>query len=552
MTRDFFMPSPGLSDGTVPASPGSGKRRYRTDRSFIHINRFRRGDKPAAPSYRDGRGNLLSGRAGLLDMLTTHPFDDDKLREECGVFGIWGADTASAVVALGLHALQHRGQEAAGITSWDGRNFHAHRAMGHVAGNFDRDEIIRRLAGQTAIGHVRYSTAGETALRNVQPLFAELSSGGFAVAHNGNISNALKLRRELNRRGSIFQSTSDTEVIIHLVATSTYRTLIDRFIDALKHVEGAYSLVCLTSEGMIACRDPLGIRPLVMGRLGDAYIFASETVALDVVGATFIRSVEPGELIIVSDQGLRSHRPFGDVRPRPCIFEHIYFSRPDSVLDGASVYSVRKAIGAELARENPVEADYVVPVPDSGVPAAIGYAQESGIPFELGIIRSHYVGRTFIQPSDQVRHLGVKLKHNANSALIAGKRLVLVDDSIVRGTTSLKIVQMLREAGAREVHMRIASPPTRHSCFYGVDTPERAKLLAAQMSVAQMNEYIRADSLGFISIDGLYRALGEEMREETQPQYCDACFTGAYPTRLTDHEDQAEPDQLAMLAERYG
>ena len=536
----------------MPASPGSGKRRYRTDRSFIHINRFRRGDKPAAPSYRDGRGNLLSGRAGLLDMLTTHPFDDDKLREECGVFGIWGADTASAVVALGLHALQHRGQEAAGITSWDGRNFHAHRAMGHVAGNFDRDEIIRRLAGQTAIGHVRYSTAGETALRNVQPLFAELSSGGFAVAHNGNISNALKLRRELNRRGSIFQSTSDTEVIIHLVATSTYRTLIDRFIDALKHVEGAYSLVCLTSEGMIACRDPLGIRPLVMGRLGDAYIFASETVALDVVGATFIRSVEPGELIIVSDQGLRSHRPFGDVRPRPCIFEHIYFSRPDSVLDGASVYSVRKAIGAELARENPVEADYVVPVPDSGVPAAIGYAQESGIPFELGIIRSHYVGRTFIQPSDQVRHLGVKLKHNANSALIAGKRLVLVDDSIVRGTTSLKIVQMLREAGAREVHMRIASPPTRHSCFYGVDTPERAKLLAAQMSVAQMNEYIRADSLGFISIDGLYRALGEEMREETQPQYCDACFTGAYPTRLTDHEDQAEPDQLAMLAERYG
>ena len=536
----------------MPASPGSGKRRYRTDRSFIHINRFRRGDKPAAPSYMTGRGNLLSGRAGLLDMLTTHPFDDDKLREECGVFGIWGADTASAVVALGLHALQHRGQEAAGITSWDGRNFHAHRAMGHVAGNFDRDEIIRRLAGQTAIGHVRYSTAGETALRNVQPLFAELSSGGFAVAHNGNISNALKLRRELNRRGSIFQSTSDTEVIIHLVATSTYRTLIDRFIDALKHVEGAYSLVCLTSEGMIACRDPLGIRPLVMGRLGDAYIFASETVALDVVGATFIRSVEPGELIIVSDQGLRSHRPFGDVRPRPCIFEHIYFSRPDSVLDGASVYSVRKAIGAELARENPVEADYVVPVPDSGVPAAIGYAQESGIPFELGIIRSHYVGRTFIQPSDQVRHLGVKLKHNANSALIAGKRLVLIDDSIVRGTTSLKIVQMLREAGAREVHMRIASPPTRHSCFYGVDTPERAKLLAAQMSVAQMNEYIRADSLGFISIDGLYRALGEEMREETQPQYCDACFTGAYPTRLTDHEDQAEPDQLAMLAERYG
>jgi amidophosphoribosyltransferase len=488
-------------------------------------------------------------------MLTTHPFDTgldgDKLREECGVFGIWGSDSASAVVALGLHALQHRGQEAAGITSYDGRNFHSHRAMGHVAGNFDKDDVIRRLAGAAAIGHVRYSTTGETALRNVQPLFAELASGGFAVAHNGNISNAMRLRRDLNRRGSIFQSTSDTEVIIHLVATSTYRTLLDRLIDALKQVEGAYSLICLTGEGMIACRDPLGIRPLVMGRLGDSYIFASETVALDVVGATYLRTVEPGEIVIVSPQGVRSHRPFADARPRPCVFEHIYFSRPDSVLDGASVYAVRKAIGAELARENPVEADYVVPVPDSGVPAAIGFAQASGIPFELGIIRSHYVGRTFIQPGDAVRHLGVKLKHNANSALIQGKKLVLIDDSIVRGTTSLKIVQMLREAGAREVHMRIASPPTRHSCFYGVDTPERAKLLAAQMNVAQMNDYIKADSLAFISIDGLYRALGEDLRDEAQPQYCDACFTGAYPTRLTDQEDVQEPDQLALLAERY-
>ena len=488
-------------------------------------------------------------------MLTTNPFDPelsgDKLREECGVFGIWGADTASAIVALGLHALQHRGQEAAGITSWDGRAFHSHRAQGHVAGNFDRDDIIRSLAGTASIGHVRYSTTGETALRNVQPLFAELSSGGFAVAHNGNISNALKLRRELNRRGSIFQSTSDTEVIIHLVATSSYRTLLDRFIDALKQVEGAYSLVCLTSEGMIACRDPLGIRPLVMGRLGDSYIFASETVALDVVGATYIRSVEPGELIIVSNRGVKSIRPFAAVRPRPCIFEHVYFARPDSIVDGSSVYSVRKRIGAELAIESPVDADYVVPVPDSGVPAAIGYAQQSGIPFELGIIRSHYVGRTFIQPSDQVRHLGVKLKHNANSALITGKKLVLIDDSIVRGTTSLKIVQMLRDAGAREVHMRIASPPTRHSCFYGVDTPERAGLLAAQMNVAEMADYIRADSLAFLSIDGLYRAVGEDVREEHQPQHCDACFTGDYPTRLTDHEETEPTDQLALLAERY-
>ncbi len=485
-----------------------------------------------------------------MGMLTTNPFDDDKLREECGVFGIWAADTAAAIAALGLHALQHRGQEAAGITSFDGRAFHSHRAMGHVAGNFDKDQVIRALAGRSAIGHVRYSTTGETALRNVQPLFAELASGGFAVAHNGNISNAMRLRRDLNRRGSIFQSTSDTEVIIHLVATSTYPTLLDRFIDALKQVEGAYSLVCLTAEGLIACRDPLGIRPLVMGRLGDAYIFASETVALDVVGATYIRTVEPGELIVVSEKGVQTHKPFAPTRPRPCIFEHVYFSRPDSILDGASVYSVRKAIGAELARENGVDADYVVPVPDSGVPAAIGYAQESGIPFELGIIRSHYVGRTFIQPSDQVRHLGVKLKHNANSALIKGKKLVLIDDSIVRGTTSLKIVQMLREAGASEVHMRIASPPTRHSCFYGVDTPERTKLLAAQMNVAEMNHYIKADSLAFLSIDGLYRALGEEMREIAEPQYCDACFTGAYPTRLTDQEDLEQRDQL-LPSEMY-
>lgn len=483
-------------------------------------------------------------------MLTTHPFDDDKLREECGIFGIWGAETASAMVALGLHALQHRGQEAAGITSWDGHGFHTHRAMGHVAGNFDKDEIIRALPGKVACGHVRYSTTGETALRNVQPLFAELSSGGFAIAHNGNISNAMKLKRDLVRSGSIFQSTSDTETIIHLVAMSKYRTLLDRFIDALKQVEGAYSLVCLTPEGMIACRDPLGIRPLVLGRIGEAYIFASETVALDVVGATFIRQVDPGEIVIVSEGGLRSIRPFADQRSRPCIFEHVYFSRPDSIVDGSSVYTVRKRIGAQLAIESGVEADLVIPVPDSGTPAAIGYAQESGIPFELGIIRSHYVGRTFIQPGDQVRHLGVKLKHNANRALIDGQRVVLIDDSIVRGTTSVKILQMLRDAGAREVHLRIASPPTRHSCFYGVDTPERAKLLAAQMTIAEMASYIGADSLAFVSINGLYKALGEADREATQPAYCDACFTGDYPTHLTDQEELIPTDQLALHGER--
>ncbi|HEU5483012.1 MAG TPA: amidophosphoribosyltransferase, partial [Sphingomicrobium sp.] len=453
-------------------------------------------------------------------MLTTHPFNDDKLREECGIFGVWGADTAASFVALGLHALQHRGQEAAGVVSFDGKHFHGHRAMGTVAGNFDRDEVIRRLGGRSAIGHVRYSTTGESGMRNIQPLFAELAEGGFAVAHNGNLSNAMKLRRTLNRRGSIFQSTSDTEVIIHLVATSNCMTTLEKLTDALKQVEGAYSLLVLTEEGLIACRDPLGIRPLVMGKLGETTIFASETVALDVIGASFLREIEPGELVIVNDSGLRSFRPFDKVEPRPCIFEHVYFSRPDSIVDGQSVYEVRKAIGAELAREAPVVADYVVPVPDSGVPDAIGFSQASKIPFELGIIRSHYVGRTFIQPTQEVRNLGVKLKHNANSALVDGKSIVLIDDSIVRGTTSVKLVQMMRDAGAREVHMRIASPPTRHSCFYGVNTPERAKLLAAQMTVEQMRDYINADSLAFISIEGLYRALGQE-RDAASPQRCD-------------------------------
>ena len=486
-------------------------------------------------------------------MLTTHPFepeDGDHPREECGIFGVYGSDGAAALVALGLHALQHRGQEAAGITSFDGEHFHTHRAMGHVAGNFDRDDIIRALPGTVATGHVRYSTTGETALRNVQPLYAELQSGGFAVAHNGNISNAMKVRRELIRRGSIFQCTSDTEVIIHLVATSSYRTLLDRFIDALKQIEGAYSLIVMTPEGMIACRDPLGIRPLVMGRLDDTIIFASETVALDVVGATFERAVEPGELVIVRDGSITSHRPFAPVAPRPCIFEWVYFSRPDSIAGERSVYDVRKGIGAQLAIEAPVDADLVIPVPDSGVPAAIGYAQQSGIPFELGIIRSHYVGRTFISPGDKVRHIGVKLKHNANRALIKGKRVVLIDDSIVRGTTSLKIVQMMRDAGAAEVHMRIASPPTRHSCFYGVDTPERAKLLAAKHDLAGMTGFIHADSLAFVSIDGLYKALGEARRREVAPGYCDACFTGDYPTTLTDHDETVVEDQFALLAER--
>ena len=488
-------------------------------------------------------------------MNLTHPFldaDGDKLREECGIFGVIGTKEAAGMTALGLHALQHRGQEAVGIVSFDGQQFFARRGLGHVAQVFTGAAALAELPGDMASGHVRYSTTGGQGLRNVQPLHADLARGGFTVAHNGNISNAMHLKQELVNKGAIFHSSSDTEVIIHLIATSRYPTLLDRFVDALRMVEGAYSLICMTPKRMIACRDPLGIRPLVMGKIGDATVFASETVALDIVGAEFVREIEPGELVEVRQDGrLTSHRPFGRPNPRPCIFEHVYFSRPDSVMGGKSVYDVRKRIGMELARESGIEADLVVPVPDSGVPAAIGYAQESGIPFELGIIRSHYVGRTFIQPSDGARHAGVKRKHNANRAIVEGKRIVLIDDSIVRGTTSLQIVQMMREAGAAEVHMRIASPPYENSCFYGVDTPERSKLLAAQMDVAAMGKFIEADSLAFLSIDGLYRAMGETARDNACPQHCDACFTGDYPTYLTDHtERESDQRQLALAVDK--
>jgi amidophosphoribosyltransferase len=487
-------------------------------------------------------------------MIFAHPFhapDGDKLREECGIFGVIGAREASAMTALGLHALQHRGQEAVGIVSYDGAEFFARRGLGHVAQVFFDNALFAELPGEMASGHVRYSTTGGSGLRNVQPLFADLARGGFSIAHNGNISNAMSLKRDLIAKGSIFQSTSDTEVIIHLIATSRFPKLLDRFVDALRMVEGAYSLICMTPKRMIACRDPLGIRPLVMGKLGEATIFASETVALDVVGAEFLREVEPGELVEVRQDGrISSHRPFGPSAPRPCIFEHVYFSRPDSVSGGRSVYEVRKQIGMELAKEAPVVADLVIPVPDSGVPAAIGYAQQSGIPFELGIIRSHYVGRTFIQPEDGARHADVKRKHNANRALVEGKRIILIDDSIVRGTTSLKIVQMMRDAGAAEVHMRVASPPTEHSCFYGVDTPERSKLLAARMDIQGMADFIHADSLAFVSMDGLYRAVGEAGRDAAAPQYCDACFSGDYPTRLTDLLERENPDQLSLPVER--
>jgi len=474
---------------------------------------------------------------------------DDRFHEECGVFGIFGHPDAAALTALGLHALQHRGQEAAGITSFDGREFYTERHIGLVGDNFSKASVIARMPGTQAIGHTRYSTTGGSGVRNVQPLYAELSSGGFAVAHNGNLTNAMTIQHDLQRRGAIFQSTSDTETILHLVATSQRSALVDRVVDALKAIEGAYSLVCLAQERLIGCRDPLGIRPLVMGEIDGSVVLASETCALDIIGAHFLREIEPGEMVVITERGIDSLRPF-EARPsRFCIFEYVYFARPDSSYSGTSVYQVRKRIGHELARESGVDADVVVPVPDSGTPAAIGFAEGSGIPFDFGIIRNHYVGRTFIAPTDSIRHMGVKLKHNANRPVIAGKRIVLVDDSIVRGTTSLKIVQMMREAGAAEVHMRIASPPTTDSCFYGVDTPEKGKLLASRMTIAEMARYIQVDSLALLSIDGLYRAVGEAARNNEMPQYCDACFTGQYPTALTDQAGSGPVRQLSTMAD---
>ena len=464
--------------------------------------------------------------------------DADRLREECGVFGIFGHPEAAALTALGLHALQHRGQEAAGIVAFDGERFNSERRLGLVGDHFSRAATIERLPGSSAVGHVRYATTGATILRNVQPLFAELASGGLAVAHNGNLTNGLTLRQELIADGAICQSTSDTEVVLMLTARSRARRIVDRFIDALKRIEGAYALVALTNKKLIGARDPLGIRPLVLGELDGCPILTSETCALDILGAKFVRDIENGEVVVIDETGVTSVKPFAPVKARPCIFEYIYFARPDSVVHGRSVYDARKAMGAQLAREAPAEADVVVPVPDSGVPAALGYAQALGLPFELGIIRNHYVGRTFIQPTQAIRESGVKLKHNANRAVVEGKRIVLLDDSIVRGTTSVKIVAMMREAGAREVHFRISSPPITHPDFYGIDTPEREKLLAARMSLEEMREYIGADSLAFLTVDGIYRAMGYSGRDDRQPQFTDHCFTGDYPTPLTDLESE--------------
>lgn len=489
--------------------------------------------------------------------------DDDHFHDECGVFGIYGTTDAAALTALGLHALQHRGQEACGIVAWDDKIparvqssapediedpignakgvFSAHRGMGLVSDNFGSQSVIDLLPGTVAIGHNRYATCGASMLRNVQPIFGDLSFGGFAVAHNGNLTNAYKMREKLVSGGSIFQSTSDTEVIVHLVARSQEKTVIDRFVDAIRQVEGAYSLVVIAEGNMMGVRDPFGVRPLSLGKLGDAYVLSSETCAFDIIGAEFVRDIEPGELVVINASGLTSLKPFEKTQSRFCIFEYVYFARPDSKVDNRSVYEARKRIGVELAAEAPcANADLVVPVPDSGVPSAIGYAEAAGLPFDLGIIRNHYVGRTFIEPGDQIRHLGVKLKHNANAEVIRGKSVVLVDDSIVRGTTSRKIVSMLRAAGAREVHMRISCPPTKYSCFYGIDTPTSDELLANKMSVAEIQKYIGVDSLAYVSMDGLYRALRQPGRNNETPQFCDACLSGDYAIPLTDFEGRED------------
>ena len=475
---------------------------------------------------------------------------DDKLHEECGVFGVYNHEDSAALTALGLHALQHRGQEAAGIVTFDGTKFISERHPGLVSDNFTKMSVINRLVGNSAVGHNRYSTTGATIQRNIQPFFADLWGGGFAIAHNGNITNALSLRDELIRKGSIFQSTSDTETILQLVARSDADRTLDRLVDALMQISGAWALVVLTNKKLIGARDPFGIRPLVLGELDGAKILASETCALDIIGAKFVREIEPGEIIVITEDGEESIKPFPNVRLRPCIFEYIYFSRPDSMLDGKSVYECRKSFGKNLAKECPANADIVVPVPDSGVPAALGYSEESKIPFELSIIRNHYVGRTFILPTQSNRQSSVKLKHNPDRGSIKGKSIVLVDDSVVRGTTSVKIVELMREAGASEIHMRIACPPIKYPDFYGIDTPETEQLLASNKSLDEMCKYIGADSLGFLSLDGLYKSMGyNKGRNNDSPEYTDHCFTGDYPTNLNDYKSEKIQEQLSLLSE---
>ena len=471
-----------------------------------------------------------------------------KIREECGVFGISNINDASALAALGLHALQHRGQEGCGIVSYDGKNYYSEKRFGLVGDNFNNEDTIKKLPGSFAIGHNRYSTTGGKILRNVQPFFADTNAGGIGVSHNGNFTNAITLRKKLVEDGAIFYTTSDSETIVQLIARSKKDKNIDKIIEAISQIQGGYALVMLTKNILIGARDIYGIRPLVIGKLNKSFVLASETCALDIIGAEFIREVENGEIVYIEDNELHSLKPFGNHTPRPCVFEYIYFSRPDSLLNGKCAYEYRKCFGAELAKENSLKADLVVPVPDSGNAAAIGYSQLTNIPFDLGLIRNHYVGRTFIEPAQKIRSLGVKLKLNANKTTVKDKIIILIDDSLVRGTTSHKIVKMLYDAGAKEVHVKIACPEIKYPDFYGVDTPTKKELLAANMSNKEICEYINAKSLKFLSIDGLYKAMGFENRNKTYPQLTDHYFTGDYPVKLIDNLGNSKVTQLSLLS----
>ena len=475
-------------------------------------------------------------------------FNLDKLREECGIFGISDHEDASALVALGLHALQHRGQEGCGIVSFDGKNYHSEKRQGLVGDHFTDQIIIKKLPGNFAIGHNRYSTTGETSLRNIQPFFADLHMGGLSIAHNGNLTNALMLRENLVKEGAIFRTTSDTETIVQLIAKSKRDRFIDKLIDALFQIQGGYSLVLMTNKKLVGVRDPFGIRPLVIGKLKNSYILASETCALDIVGATFVREVENGEIVIIEKNELKSLKPFPEQKPRPCVFEYIYFARPDSLIGDKCAYEYRKKLGYELAKETDFEADLVVPVPDSGVPAALGYAEKSKKNFELGLIRNHYVGRTFIEPSQNIRSLGVKLKLSSTKTIVKNKSIILIDDSLVRGTTCHKIVKMLYESGAKEVHVRIACPEIKFPDFYGVDMPSKKELLANKRSNGEMCEYIKAKSLKFLSLDGLYNALIGEKRNSIYPQFSDHYFTGDYPIKPHDSIKGFKIKQLSLLS----
>ena len=484
----------------------------------------------------------------LIQKKKLKKFKLDKLREECGIFGISNHEDASALTALGLHALQHRGQEGCGIVSFDGKNYHSEKRQGLVGDHFTNPEVLRKVPGKFAIGHNRYSTTGETSLRNIQPFFADLHMGGLSIAHNGNLTNAILLRETLVKEGAIFRTTSDTETIVQLIAKSKRDKFIDKLIDTLFQIQGGYSLVLMTNKKLVGVRDPFGIRPLVIGKLKNSFIFASETCALDIVGATFIREVENGEIVIIENNKLTTVKPFPKQKPRPCVFEFIYFARPDSLINGKCAYEYRKNLGSELAKETDIEADLIVPVPDSGVPAALGYAEQSKKRFELGLIRNHYVGRTFIEPTQSIRSLGVKLKLSSTRTIVKNKSIILIDDSLVRGTTCHKIVKMLYETGAKEVHVRIACPQIKHPDFYGVDMPTEEELLANKKNINEMRDYISAKTLKFLSLEGLYSALIDEKRNTNYPQFSDHYFTGDYPIKPHDNLKGAKVKQLSLLS----